>query len=68
MEAIKCGSLVETKVGPFQGIITGIIIRFDSVLYEVSRPDGCKLQIDTLMEQEFTVLGKIEKMKIGFKL
>jgi len=65
IQAIKCGTMVTLKMGNTEAMVTGVIIRFDSVRYEVSyfyNGDMCLLWV---AENEFEYHAK-DKQKLGF--
>lgn len=64
---LDCGTNVETIVGKFYGIITGINIRFDRIQYEVSYCVDSDIKTIWLTENEVNVSSKSEKQKIGYK-
>ena len=67
MLVYKCGIEIITKLNAIHAIITGISIRFDRVIYEISYfKDAIYYQI-WLHEEEFTLINDSEKIKIGFK-
>ena len=65
LKILSCGTLVRTKLGLIDGIITGISIRFGAVAYEISYfCDGKGLTL-WMNEAEFSTNSK--HSTIGFK-
>ena len=62
----QCGTWVKMKVSGVAGIITGVTIRFDTAIYEVSYWSGDEFKTGSFYDVEFdsTSDGKSE---IGFK-
>lgn len=62
-----CGTEVVTKMGNYKGLIVGISIRWENVLYEVKYIKEDK-NFDSyyMNEQEFTVDELVEKVKLSF--
>lgn len=61
MEVYKCGMQVTGIVGDWYGIITSVIIRFDTVYYEVSTQNH-----EIVVKHECEFRCREEKAKIGF--
>lgn len=61
-----CGTLVKHKLGKFEAEITAIMIRFNSVRYELTYfIDGEECTV-TVTDTQFTTEPTV-KIKIGFK-
>lgn len=68
MDNIKirhCGSVVKTKIGSIEGMITCASIRFDKVQYEISYFVGGDQKSIWMNEDEFETIGG--KQTIGYK-
>lgn len=66
MKVIKCGTRVTPKLQNFEGIITGISIRYDKVSYEVSYFYNGDYKSIFMDESEFDVQA-CDKTIVGFK-
>ncbi len=66
MDILSSGTIVKTKMGNIEGIITGATIRFNNVSYEISYFMDGEYKEAWLNEVEFTI-DNIERQKIGFK-
>jgi hypothetical protein len=66
IEAFPCGTLITTKIGKVQAMITAATIRFNSVNYEVSYFLDHEYKSAWLNESEFSTDGE-KTMEIGFK-
>lgn len=68
MKVIKCGENVLIKLSGTVGMITAIVIRFDSVSYEIAFFNENGHQTLMLTEFEFELIDKKNKQQtIGFK-
>ena len=63
--AYPCGSTITTKLGKLEGMITGVIIRFDKIMYEVTILIGGEPKTFTYYEAEFDT--EFKKQSIGYK-
>lgn len=66
IEIFKHGLSVETKLSKIEGIITGTIIRFNAVAYEISYFREGEYKHEWLNENEFNV-KEPDKIQIGFR-
>ncbi len=62
---LSCGLSVKSKVGGIEGQITGVIIRFDKVLYEITYVSTDQFRVTTMDPGEFDVFDKKHQV-IGF--
>jgi hypothetical protein len=62
MKVYECGTEVKGKIGGWWGIIVAVVIRFDTVYYEINTS---KSETATMHECEF--ICEKEKVEIGFK-
>lgn len=61
-----CGTMIITKLGKFEGMITGIFIRFDKISYEITTVISGEPKTFNYYEQEFET--DEQKKPIGYKL
>lgn len=67
LKVIPCGTIVKTKYGNIEGMITCISIKFDKVLYEVSYFLNGDQKTVWMNEPEFEPSIVQDKSTIGFK-
>lgn len=66
MEVLACGTIIITKLSKIEGMITGIKIDFEAILYNITYYDGDKFTNCMMNELEFDILNA-EKITIGFR-
>ena len=66
IEVYECGSNCTTKIGKIEGIITGVNIRFERVIYEFSYFNNGEHKSVWLEECELDC-SECSTNKIGFK-
>jgi hypothetical protein len=65
IKIIKHGSKVVTKINKIEAIVTGTVIRFTAIQYELSYFDDKEYRCIWMNENEFDLVDK-QHTKIGF--
>lgn len=67
MNTYQCGQRIFVNTANIDGTITGVLIRFDTVIYEIGYFKELEYKQIWLNDCEFTVSPESKKSAIGFK-